>query len=482
MFNNIHVNVELIISIYFNIMNYSLSQDPFYKPQTDKSALKLTADASSQAGMRELPKPATDSSARAPRGDNLKTENSLVDANQNGEHEFATALLNLQNPIDQSSATGTPPIQNNISLQLAKDEIVALPDQWENKGQPDTQINLSEIKADSRDDNKGDNNLALTASRQSLAQRQVQSLEVETEIKARFEAPPPDDGRNVITPASQNAVSAISQLGVQQVTNNTKMSAPIQLSQILAANLISAHPPSANNNPALNTTSMTPLPEDMKLAQLRPNYETIKTGELPVREILPDMRLFQMSGAAEVASTQTASLTSVQNQSGLQMNTQLASLSNQSVPALSQVGQALAQILAGSDKPGNNNLNPILVQLSPAELGRVQIQFSFDSHERITASIVAESAETGVLLKQKSDMLLGFLKQGGFNNIDLNFEARNENNFSNFSSNGGKNQNTQPGELVSDNTAQNPINENQHPPHPATARPNMTDGRLDISL
>ena len=114
---------------------------------------------------------------------------------------------------------------------------------------------------------------------------------------------------------------------------------------------------------------------------------------------------------------------------------------------VTQISSALSEQInskfsSGGDK-AQDKLKPIVVQLSPAELGRVQIRFSFDGNERVVANIVAENPDTGAILKQKSDMLFAGLKFGGFENIDINFEKSSSFDLSGYGSERRSSQNHQ---------------------------------------
>lgn len=94
-------------------------------------------------------------------------------------------------------------------------------------------------------------------------------------------------------------------------------------------------------------------------------------------------------------------------------------------PMVEQLGVAREAL---QDKTVNKPKD-IVVQLSPAELGRVQIRFSFDTGERIGAQIFAENPETLAVLRQKSGLLSTQLKLGGFDSVDLSFDASGQKNF-----------------------------------------------------
>ncbi|PHR91178.1 MAG: hypothetical protein COA69_11690 [Robiginitomaculum sp.] len=84
--------------------------------------------------------------------------------------------------------------------------------------------------------------------------------------------------------------------------------------------------------------------------------------------------------------------------------------------AVQQVGNAIIQ---RGDKGGD-----IVLRLDPAELGRVEISFTFDKTNGVTANVVAETAQTAAILRERSDILSAQLKQSGFDNINLSFDTR----------------------------------------------------------
>jgi hypothetical protein len=110
---------------------------------------------------------------------------------------------------------------------------------------------------------------------------------------------------------------------------------------------------------------------------------------------------------------------------------------------IDQITQELREKVSSISDKTTRSVKPLLMQLTPAELGRVHIQFSFDGHEHVSAKIIAESPEVSALLKQKSDVLFTHLKFGGFDNIDLSFGTKNDSGFSGFGSTTSDNQQTQ---------------------------------------
>lgn len=67
----------------------------------------------------------------------------------------------------------------------------------------------------------------------------------------------------------------------------------------------------------------------------------------------------------------------------------------------------------------------IIVRLDPADLGRVNISFTFESANSVTAQIVTDNAATLSVLRERSELLTAQLRQNGFENVTLNFDSAN---------------------------------------------------------
>lgn len=193
-----------------------------------------------------------------------------------------------------------------------------------------------------------------------------------------------------------------------------------------------------------------PSKPQLKIAQAKINIPAANTtnsanNAAPIlrTDILKDNTHSKPDGTSsrETITAQLVPLASADKSTLLQIAPQHSPSQGNAI--ISQLGETLTQqaseITSKLHSKSSNLPKPILVQLSPAELGRVEIQFSFDGHQKITAHIIAESSETGHLLKRKSEMLVTHLRLGGFENIDLNFDTKAEKNFSDFISNGSKN-------------------------------------------
>ncbi|MCF6274154.1 MAG: flagellar hook-length control protein FliK [Robiginitomaculum sp.] len=170
-----------------------------------------------------------------------------------------------------------------------------------------------------------------------------------------------------------------------------------------------------------------PAPSQQIQSNVVPSYNAVQDNipnvKLDKTLPLPNVETGNQLQIVPLAAPQTQSNNLGQGNI-VQMGTAQTVISQISVPLLAGV---TAELATHKTQPGNAPKD-IIVQLSPAELGRVQIRFSFDMGERVVANIVADNPETMMVLRQKSDMLFSQLKLGGFDNIDLNFEASNDKN------------------------------------------------------
>ncbi len=85
--------------------------------------------------------------------------------------------------------------------------------------------------------------------------------------------------------------------------------------------------------------------------------------------------------------------------------------------AMQQVTDAL---IKRTEKTGD-----IVVRLDPAELGKVNITFTFEKAGSVTAHVVADTVSTTAILRDRADMLLVQLKQSGFDDVNLSFDTQN---------------------------------------------------------
>lgn len=86
-------------------------------------------------------------------------------------------------------------------------------------------------------------------------------------------------------------------------------------------------------------------------------------------------------------------------------------------PAIQTVAQNLVKV--------QETQSGISVRLDPPEMGRVYIDFQFDTDRTVTATIRSDVAETAVALKDKAEFFQQILKENGFDSVSLNFEQNN---------------------------------------------------------
>lgn len=92
------------------------------------------------------------------------------------------------------------------------------------------------------------------------------------------------------------------------------------------------------------------------------------------------------------------------------------------VSAARDPGAAIAQIAAAVARVGGDRVE---VRLDPPELGRVVLNFVIRD-DQVVAQVSADRHETADLLRRNGDELQRSLRDGGFENISLEFGAENE--------------------------------------------------------
>lgn len=174
------------------------------------------------------------------------------------------------------------------------------------------------------------------------------------------------------------------------------------------------------------------------------------------------------SKAIEIASTTSSSVTAAAKSSAPAIVSHMA---------VQQVGEA---IVRQSEKSGD-----IVIRLDPAELGKVNITFTFDKAGGVNAHVVADTASTAAVLRDRADILATQLKQSGFENINLSFdtassEQNNKGFGTQFSNNAQSEHNTNRAKFfdIVEQDAQNPLLQAEKTQH----RPTVEDGALDLKL
>lgn len=410
-----------MISSYLTYMNQTLPTHPLISPSTKLASNKSgdvfpkrQTNALSQAINADTPKPRADKSRQDT--DNPDTEN-----------EFAAALLVLS-PLESIKNTATAKNIANIQSGIVLSG-QALAD---NGNTP-----LAETKITA-------NNLRHATARNPETGQIIQGLDVQTLTEIH---------------ADKNTQIDSAALAAQARTKNAQGIDPNTITAKIAA--VMTVPPAPNTAGQIGNAQTNPE------IQANPELATLKTTELNLavratrsaqdkiqnkmqNKIAAELSSVQMSTAAhaDTHSDKTAIINLAQSQAiitqlgdavALQTGKAISgSILESTAGTATPIQTALGQTKSGQTKSGQPP-GPISVQLSPAELGRVHIQFSFDAADKIIAHIIAENAETGALLKRNSDLLTTHLKLGGFDNIDLNFETKPEKSFLDFTQNNSKN-------------------------------------------
>lgn len=152
----------------------------------------------------------------------------------------------------------------------------------------------------------------------------------------------------------------------------------------------------ADTSPKQDQTPQPPIPQKSEMAALTSNT---------IVDTNPISAEFRATESAPITASTLTSKTALTPPP--QITTHVA---------VQQVGNAIIQ---RGDKGGD-----IVLRLDPAELGRVEISFTFDKTKGVTANVVAETASTAAVLRERADILSAQLKQSGFENINLSFDTR----------------------------------------------------------
>lgn len=80
----------------------------------------------------------------------------------------------------------------------------------------------------------------------------------------------------------------------------------------------------------------------------------------------------------------------------------------------------------------NETAKGVAVQLDPPEMGRVYIDFIFNSDDSVNVVVKSELPESHLLLRDRSEQFLEFLKESGLENVNLSFEQGGNQNDSDF--------------------------------------------------
>jgi len=66
----------------------------------------------------------------------------------------------------------------------------------------------------------------------------------------------------------------------------------------------------------------------------------------------------------------------------------------------------------------------VMVQLDPPEMGRVYIDFMFESDSQVNVVVKSDNVTSHDLLRERADQFTQMLKENGFENVNLSFEQQ----------------------------------------------------------
>ena len=131
------------------------------------------------------------------------------------------------------------------------------------------------------------------------------------------------------------------------------------------------------------------------------------------------------SSGAENNFTLTSSLVSPTLPSRFSPNIQMISANNLAAATnFNAVSQAIVV--------ANETAKGVTVQLDPPEMGRVYIDFVFDSDDKVNVVVKSEHPQSHIMLRERSEQFLGFLKESGLENVSLSFEQQGQDSGSGF--------------------------------------------------
>ncbi len=124
----------------------------------------------------------------------------------------------------------------------------------------------------------------------------------------------------------------------------------------------------------------------------------------------------------------------------------LAITTSLTAPTMSTVMSPAAQIVSATPAAMVTNFNAVsqailvanetakgvAVQLDPPEMGRVYIDFIFNSDDSVNVVVKSELPDSHLLLRERSEQFLEFLKENGLENVNLSFEQGSHQNESYF--------------------------------------------------
>ncbi|MEP6342136.1 MAG: flagellar hook-length control protein FliK [Maricaulaceae bacterium] len=202
-----------------------------------------------------------------------------------------------------------------------------------------------------------------------------------------------------VTPQSQNRIDHTEAPHIDSSAQKD-----IQSNNPIANSVPLKEPTVPPNTPQLLVTST----QDNISAHALTSSEAIKTD--PV-SIIPKISLDAAAPLATVANPIVDTQVRVPHTANITTNLPT------SHPAIQTIAQNLVKV--------QETQSGISVRLDPPEMGRVYIDFQFDTDRSVIATLRSDVAETAVHLKDKAEFFQQILKENGFNNVTLNFEQNN---------------------------------------------------------
>ena len=145
---------------------------------------------------------------------------------------------------------------------------------------------------------------------------------------------------------------------------------------------------------------------------------TMTSHQAIVQTSLADIAATQNFQTLQVETAQAANITAPLTTTAISTNpAQFAAHLNFSAPHnpnLKIINHAIIQ--------ARETMRGIQVQLDPPEMGRVMVDFIYESDQSLKVVIKAESLDAQLQLRQHSDILLTSLRDSGLDNISLDFQ------------------------------------------------------------
>ncbi|WP_416877214.1 flagellar hook-length control protein FliK [Litorimonas sp.] len=111
-------------------------------------------------------------------------------------------------------------------------------------------------------------------------------------------------------------------------------------------------------------------------------------------------------------------------------STTLSSTFSPSVQMISATASAAAtnfNAVSQAILVANETAKGVTVQLDPPEMGRVFIDFAFDTDDKVSVVVKSDLPESHFMLRERSEQFLSILKENGLEDVNLSFEQNAQN-------------------------------------------------------